>query len=27
VDSLWDDVLTAYAATAPEPGTKRRKNG
>ena len=27
VDSLWDDVLTAYATPATEPGTKRRKNG
>ncbi len=27
VDSLWDDVLAAYATTATEPGTKRRKNG
>lgn len=27
VDSLWDDVLTAYATAATEPGTKRRKNG
>lgn len=27
VDSLWDDVLTAYAAAATDPGTKRRKNG
>ncbi|HJR67640.1 MAG TPA: metalloregulator ArsR/SmtB family transcription factor [Gemmatimonadaceae bacterium] len=27
VDSLWDDVLTAYATTATGPGAKRRKNG
>ena len=27
VDSLWDDVLTAYATTATGSGAKRRKNG
>jgi DNA-binding transcriptional ArsR family regulator len=27
VESLWDDVLTAYAATATDPALKRRKHG
>jgi DNA-binding transcriptional ArsR family regulator len=27
VESLWDDVLAAYAAAPADPGTKRRKHG
>ena len=27
VDSLWDDVLAAYATAETEPRTKRRKHG
>jgi DNA-binding transcriptional ArsR family regulator len=27
VESLWDDVLEAYASAETEPGTRRRKNG